>query len=103
MFPMAGMALGIVLSIVLVEGAFKAMDVKEKHENSRVAGRISRVSRIPNVRYEMVPNITTVTPGQKMTVRINNLGFRGEDVSNDKPADTYRIAILGDSISLSCR
>jgi lysophospholipase L1-like esterase len=99
MFPITGMALGTVLSIVLVEGAFKVMDVKEKHENNRVAGRISRVSRIPNVRYEMVPNITTVTPGQKIPVRINNLGFRGEDVSNNKPADTYRIAVLGDSIS----
>ena len=98
-FPLAAVFLSVAFCVVLTEGVFKIMDIREKRARNRVVGRISRVSDIPGVRFEMVPNITTVTPRFKGLVRINNLGFRGEDVSLEKTPGTYRIAILGDSIT----
>jgi len=91
--------MGVALAAILTEGAFKILDIREKKARHQIAGRISRVSEIPGVRFEMVPNITSVTPGFSGIVRINNLGFRGEDVSVEKPPGTYRIAVLGDSIT----
>jgi lysophospholipase L1-like esterase len=99
LFPLAAVSLSVTLGIFLSEAVFKIMDIREKRARHEVVGRISRVSEIPGVRFEMVPNITTVTPGFKGLVRINNLGFRGEDVSVEKSPGTYRIAILGDSIT----
>jgi lysophospholipase L1-like esterase len=98
-FPLAAVSLSVALCAVFTEGAFKIMDIREKRARNRVVGRISRVSDIPGVRFEMVPNITTVTPRFKGLVRINNLGFRGEDISVEKLPDTFRIAVLGDSIT----
>jgi lysophospholipase L1-like esterase len=99
LFPLAALSLSVIVSAILTEGVFKIMDVREKHARHQVVGRISRVSEIPGVRFEMLPNITSTTPGFKGEVRINNLGFRGEDVSVEKPPGTYRIAVLGDSIT----
>jgi len=44
------------------------------------------------------PGSTGMTHGNP--VRINNLGFRGRDVSLQKPPGTFRILVLGDSFTM---
>ncbi len=78
----------------------RIIDAVVSRRDKATVTRISRVSSIPGVRYELFPNITTTTPGLKQTIRVNNLGFRGRDVLQEKPPGTYRIAIVGDSISM---
>lgn len=48
-----------------------------------------------------IPNIQVTLKGpesgQQIAIRTNNEGFRGAEVSRQKPANTLRIAVLGDS------
>ena len=44
------------------------------------------------------PFTLEITPGQELgTITINNYGFRGDDITKDKPSDTYRIFMMGGS------
>ena len=48
--------------------------------------------------YETFSGITIVSPNQhKDTLNINSHGFRGPDISKEKPDDTYRIFTIGGS------
>lgn len=101
-YPVLALFLGLLVALVMAEAVCKVLEVRKVHKMKRMAGKISLVSDIPGVRYEMRPNISTITPGFKEfkeVVHINNLGFRGPPVMVEKPADTYRIAILSDSIT----
>lgn len=55
-----------------------------------------RPSPVADIVYELKPNQQGVFKGQP--VRINNLGMRGPDVTVEKPAGTFRIAGIGDSV-----
>lgn len=92
---------GIVFAIAMLEALLKVVDVAGRWADDRLASRISRVSEIPGVRYELVPNTLSKTPGQTIAIRVNNLGFRGADVTVEKPPGTYRIVVLGDSVSFA--
>lgn len=92
-------ALGLFVAVAALEAAVKMHDVYTRWRDQRIASRISRVSPIPGVRYELVENVVSKTPGQEIPVRINNLGFRGRDLTVEKPEDGWRAAILGDSIA----
>ena len=94
-----GIAFGVFVALTMLEAAVKAWDVYTQWRNERLASRISRVSPVPGVRYELVENVVSKTPGQEISVRVNNLGFRGRDLTIEKAPDTYRVAILGDSIA----
>ena len=56
---------------------------------------IYRKSFDPYLRYELVPNTKT------NAVTINSGGFRGPETAIEKPANTFRILMLGDSETLS--
>ena len=44
------------------------------------------------------PFTLEITPDQELgTITINNYGFRGDDITKSKPADTYRIFMMGGS------
>ena len=44
------------------------------------------------------PFTLEITPGQELgTITINNYGFRGDDITKNKPEDTYRIFMMGGS------
>ena len=51
--------------------------------------------------YKLRPNWETVHANIdfQVTVRTNNLGLRGEDISEKKPADVLRVLVLGDSFT----
>ncbi len=98
-FRLVMVLLGLGLGLILAEGACKWLDVRSARQRHEATSRISRPSKIPGVRFELIPNVVSVTPGMRQEVRVNNLGFRGPDVSADKPEGTFRIAVLGDSIA----
>jgi lysophospholipase L1-like esterase len=64
-----------------------------------------RDSKNPLLQYELIPNYTTIFDGvwictPAVTVKINSYGFRDYDnISIKKPSNTFRIIVLGDSIS----
>jgi len=48
-------------------------------------------SKNPFIRYELIPN------AESGSVKINSAGLRGPEITIEKPQDTYRILMLGDS------
>jgi lysophospholipase L1-like esterase len=97
-FRLVAVLFGLIFPILLLEIAFKWLDVREAREANRIVRRVSRVSEVPGVRFELVPSVESPTPGQTQVVRINRHGFRGRDVALEKPPGTERIVVLGDSI-----
>lgn len=55
-----------------------------------------RESDIPGLPHEHVPGASGIVAG--IPVKINNLGFRGPDISIQRPEGIIRIAVIGDSI-----
>lgn len=60
-----------------------------------------RPSNNPQRIYEATPNARGY--GWETNISINSYGFRGREYSIAKPADTYRIIVLGDSITFGNR
>ena len=51
-----------------------------------------------------ITNITTFEPNQHYsTMNINSHGFRGSEISKDKPNDVYRIFVVGGSTTFAVR
>lgn len=64
---------------------------------SSLKGEIYRRSTNRTLRYELKPNTKTVYEGQK--VEINSDGFRDREYALQKPENSYRIAVIGDSVA----
>jgi len=60
-----------------------------------------RPSQNPQRIYEATPN--TNGYGWETRININNHGFRGREYSLNKPAGTFRIVVIGDSITFGNR
>ena len=56
-----------------------------------------RVSENEDVAYELTPG--TSGHGWDCEVNVNSLGFRDREYSLDKPPGTYRVVVLGDSVT----
>ena len=97
---LAAVTFGIAFALLALEAACKWIEWQQASARNRVTHRISRVSEIPGVRFELVPNVEAATPGQSQVIRINNHGLRGRDVTIEKPPGTFRIVVLGDSVAL---
>ena len=91
--------LGLLLGFLLAEVTCKFLDLHAARQYRRVSERISRPSRIPDVRFELIPGASGVTPDQTEAIRVNRFGFRGPEIEKAKPSGVYRIAVLGDSIA----
>lgn len=92
-------AMGLGVGLLCAELAAKLLDAKTAAARQVTTRKISRVSDDPVIRYELIPHVASRTPGQTEVVRVNNLGFRGPDISVAKPAGVCRVAVLGDSIA----
>jgi hypothetical protein len=94
-------AVGAAGGFLLLEATCKILDVVAAWQDTRSVGRISRVSDVPGVRYELMPNVGTRLRHEEPVIRMNNLGLRGRDVAIAKQPGVYRIVVLGDSISFA--
>jgi lysophospholipase L1-like esterase len=63
----------------------------------KYAKKIKRPSPIPAMGHEHTPNREAFLMG--VPVKINSAGLRDREFSLSKPKDTYRILVLGDSIT----
>ncbi|MCA9472532.1 MAG: GDSL-type esterase/lipase family protein [Nitrospirales bacterium] len=63
----------------------------------RYAQDMKRVSSIPGMGHEHVPNVSGTY--MSVPVTINSVGWRDQDYSLEKPKDTVRIMMLGDSVT----
>ena len=90
--------MGVGGALLLAEAVAKVIDVRAQQRYLHTAGRISRTSDIPGVRYELIPGVRALTPHAQIEIRVNNIGFRGPDIDKSKPAGVLRVAVLGDSI-----
>jgi len=50
-----------------------------------------------NLIYDLIPNAREVLYGKE--IRINSYGMRDEETTTKKPENTFRIAVLGDSVT----
>jgi len=62
--------------------------------------------RDPMLTFDQVAGIYVPTPGYELKgrnihIKINSLGFRGEEISREKPPGTFRIVCLGASTTFS--
>lgn len=63
----------------------------------RYATQLKTVSADPQVGFEHLPNRSTYLMG--VDVRTNSYGLRGAETTLEKPTNTYRILVLGDSFT----
>jgi len=68
---------------------------------SGLKGELYQKSANTVLRYELKPNTSLNIPGHYENVRINSDGFRGPEYSLHKGRGTYRIIMIGDSVTLS--
>ena len=81
---------GLAIGLLLVEGAFRVFHIGPTF--APVSWNNYRLSANPAQRYDLVPNSPD---GQTV---INRDGLRDRDYPRKKPAHTFRIACVGDSI-----
>jgi hypothetical protein len=110
-------AVALLLPLLLVEIALRVVyaidrtrggDLQQRLERSRKASLadangdfnmtgLVQASRFKDIVYEAKPNLQGTFRGRDM--RLNSHGMRGPEIPVAKPPDTYRIAVLGDSIA----
>ena len=94
MVALTAMACGIVGEIVV-----RILGVAPEMYHVR-RGRY-QISDNPKIGYELVPHFESSEAGSMLDFagRANSLGFRDREHDRTKPAGTYRILVLGDSIT----
>ncbi len=87
----------ILLCGVTVELALRYAEYEPFRGIQKSRELILRESPNPDMIYELTPNMEGVAWGQN--VKINSFGFRDREYSLKKPDGTYRMVVLGDSIT----
>lgn len=93
--------IGLVCGLLLAEAAIRLADLAPPVATLSL-GRF-RLSKNLDIGYEPIPNfeVTRDPRGfEEFRGRSNSLGFRDREHVTKKPAGTYRIAVIGDGISM---
>ena len=110
LFRLVALGMGLLFGLVAVETAVRIVmaarpndiEALRRFEQRKQSGEtlllrdLVRISRNPRLIYEFVPGIEGEFKG--VPVRINSAGFRDPERTTRKPANTWRMAALGDSI-----
>lgn len=111
MFRLVAVGLGCVVACVFLETAVRMslavrpddLEALRRFEHAKRTSRelkmihFVRLSPDPRMIYEMVPNIEGTFHGAPL--RTNSAGFADRERIRIKPAGTYRLAVIGDSIA----
>lgn len=95
------LATALLLSLVLLEGLCRLLyswKLDYQIEMSRYAATLKQTSPHPGVGHEHRPSRSEQLMG--VEVRTNAHGFRDAEYPIEKPADEYRVMLLGDSLTL---
>ena len=92
----------LVLALIIVEGLvyvwWYQLNTCEFEKNEIFANLDDKTKRdICLESYELQFGDTRISNFEGKTIRINSEGFRGEEITRDKPPNTYRIIIVGGS------
>ncbi|MGE0472661.1 MAG: SGNH/GDSL hydrolase family protein [Nitrospirales bacterium] len=91
---------GILFSLVILEGYVRITQTDGQNfdiEMWRYAKDLKRVSSIPGMGHEHVPNQSGTYMG--IPVSINSHGWRDQEYTLEKPSNVIRIMMLGDSVT----
>lgn len=100
---LAAVVIGFVIALLAAEAWFRFVKpVKWRrpiaaNASTEWSGLVHRPSRIPGLNYELNPGADIDTKGVRVTV--NSLGLRSPKIALAKPADTFRVAAVGDSVT----
>jgi lysophospholipase L1-like esterase len=99
-------AASLLVSTIMLEGAVRAYRygawavLPWIMESVRPIGNsgMVRPSRFFDIRYELLPNLDTYFKAARF--RTNSYGLRDDEYPLVKPAGTYRVAVIGDSMTV---
>jgi lysophospholipase L1-like esterase len=95
----AAVTLSLLAVSLFLEIALRVADYEPFARLADASSSMVRPVDDPDLQYELVPNSRDAT--RKNPIGINELGFRGRTVPTAKPQGTWRLAVLGDSISFA--
>jgi lysophospholipase L1-like esterase len=93
--------LSIFFTLVLLEGVVRVVLHYQSYydiEMWKYGTRLKRKALDPNMSHEHVPLAKAKLYG--VDIDINSKGLRDREISYDKPANTFRVMFLGDSLTL---
>ncbi len=74
--------------------------IRHKHDREQRERLVHVRSDNPRLVYEHQPNAEGRFPGNPIVFRTNSAGFRDNEFVMPKPEGTYRIAVVGDSVTV---
>jgi lysophospholipase L1-like esterase len=98
----------LAVALTLVEWTIDAFDLFGVHYNEEVHRYHTELCELRLTGADSQPDLDGTLFEQKpgaraefhdFTVELNSLGFRGPEIEPDKPADSYRVLVLGDSVT----
>jgi len=93
----------IILLLIIIEtisNVWLSTQIHCEFENNEIFKEMDMISKkkMCNELYSLRTTGADLVPNQKFdSININNFGFRGPEISIEKPADTYRIFMVGGS------
>lgn len=90
-------AAALLATLAAIEIALRIAGYDPLGEHFRGSRLLLAPSERPDLDFVLAPGSEGVAWGTR--VRVNSLGFRGPEVSRQKPPDVRRIALLGDSVA----
>jgi len=96
----AAVGVSLIVGLLLMEGLTRI--IYSRHldfqiEMSRYASTIKQPAADPRMTHEHTPNASATLMG--VPVAINSLGFRNGEITVAKPPNTFRIVLVGDSLT----
>lgn len=95
---LAGLGVSVVVFVAFGELLARQLSIIDRMNG--VPRELYLATSIPDLPYTLRPGVivSRQSRGSDYTVRVNRLGFRGRETSEQPPAGTHRVLALGDSV-----